>query len=374
MSDINEKTLENKNDRQDKKKRYETILRGIILGVVVLSIIVAIINEITFPSLSLSQEVIHWSYFLLESVSRTLLVYIGAIVTVKIIKLSKRDLTIFRKVSLVSFSLVMTTFLLIIPLLIGFLGFSYLLMPFPWSTIPFQIIETGSYFGYDFVAAFGKSGVTYALSFYLGFQGIIFLGVVLIGREWFCSMLCPLNGCHAATLGEVLPFRPHDKEKPNARKKPPKIVTSLHVLQWIFFPLHIGLTVFWGLYTTLGIHVLPISLLLSIELVKYLIFGLFLLMIGWIVIGGRSYCYYCPAGTFLGLVSRVSGQKIKTDITHCIECGSCNDACPMSIDIKSAAANEDPVKSINCIGCRSCVEACPKGTLQYSTPFLDVFN
>ena len=47
---------------------------------------------------------------------------------------------------------------------------------------------------------------------------------------------------------------------------------------------------------------------------------------------------------------------------YCINCGKCSEACPMGIDVASAAGNIDYAE---CISCQRCVAACPKkGALQ----------
>jgi ferredoxin-type protein NapH len=92
-------------------------------------------------------------------------------------------------------------------------------------------------------------------------------------------------------------------------------------------------------------------------------------MFFWIIITGRGYCYYCPVGTVTGLLGRAAGQRIITDISECINCGKCNKACPMSIDINRQAVTGNTVTDLNCVGCGHCIDACPTGTLAYFTRF-----
>nr|WP_281389051.1 4Fe-4S dicluster-binding protein [Spirochaeta isovalerica] len=93
-------------------------------------------------------------------------------------------------------------------------------------------------------------------------------------------------------------------------------------------------------------------------------------MFFWVAFTGRGYCYYCPLGTVLGWVSRLAGQRIRTDISDCIKCGKCNVSCPMGIEIKMSAEEKKDVYSSLCVGCGHCVDICPVGTLEYSTAFL----
>src|SRR5665648_900172 len=85
----------------------------------------------------------------------------------------------------------------------------------------------------------------------------------------------------------------------------------------------------------------------------------------------RGYCYYCPLGTVLSLLSKLAGQKIITDKSECIKCNRCNIACPMTIDIKTKAQIGQVVTDSRCVGCGHCVDSCPTETLGYSTKFLD---
>ena len=93
-------------------------------------------------------------------------------------------------------------------------------------------------------------------------------------------------------------------------------------------------------------------------------------MFFWVAYKGRAYCYYCPLGTILALLGRVAGQEIVTNQTKCIQCGKCNEVCPMSIDIKSNAKKGEAVKNLRCVGCGHCVDVCPSQTLDYTTRFL----
>ena len=70
----------------------------------------------------------------------------------------------------------------------------------------------------------------------------------------------------------------------------------------------------------------------------------------------RFFCkYLCPAGALLGLLSRVSFLNIRRDATTCIDCGRCDKACMMNVQVATA----DVVTSSECISCNECVNACP---------------
>ena len=80
----------------------------------------------------------------------------------------------------------------------------------------------------------------------------------------------------------------------------------------------------------------------------------------------RFFCkYLCPVGALLGLLSRVSFLNIRRDADACIDCGRCDKACMMNIEVATA----DVVKSSECISCNECVNACPvPGALKVTAP------
>ncbi len=78
----------------------------------------------------------------------------------------------------------------------------------------------------------------------------------------------------------------------------------------------------------------------------------------------RFFCRYaCPMGAFLGLVSRFSWFKVRRSEELCTDCGLCDTACPVGIDVSCASC----VDSAECISCGECVNACTRhGALSIS--------
>jgi polyferredoxin len=110
----------------------------------------------------------------------------------------------------------------------------------------------------------------------------------------------------------------------------------------------------------------------KVETYVYLSGELLMAMFFWVAFLGRGYCYYCPLGTVLSGIARLSDQRIDTLRTRCVSCGRCTESCPMTIDVKACAVQGLPVRHSRCVGCGRCVDACPTRTHTYTTRFLDL--
>lgn len=77
---------------------------------------------------------------------------------------------------------------------------------------------------------------------------------------------------------------------------------------------------------------------------------------------GRLYCNtVCPVGTFLGLLSKVSIFRIKFDESACTRCGRCAAACKSScIDFLHRH-----VDITRCVNCFNCLDACSEKAMGY---------
>lgn len=74
----------------------------------------------------------------------------------------------------------------------------------------------------------------------------------------------------------------------------------------------------------------------------------------------RMFCkVICPVSLVMIPTSSISIIKIKPKENECIECGRCNKACPMDIDVMSYIKNKKPVTHPECILCTDCRLACP---------------
>lgn len=70
----------------------------------------------------------------------------------------------------------------------------------------------------------------------------------------------------------------------------------------------------------------------------------------------RPFCRYaCPLGAVNGLFNSVSLTTIKRDAKTCINCGRCDSACPVGINVSKKFS----VKGHECTRCMKCVDSCP---------------
>jgi polyferredoxin len=93
----------------------------------------------------------------------------------------------------------------------------------------------------------------------------------------------------------------------------------------------------------------------EVALTAFIALGVVLLLS---LVTERPFCKYaCPYGALLGLTNRFRLFSIKRRSQTCIDCGACDRACPMGIEISTA----DTVSDHQCISCLRCTSeyACP---------------
>ncbi|HCX64687.1 MAG TPA: 4Fe-4S ferredoxin [Eubacteriaceae bacterium] len=302
-----------------------------------------------------------WHFY--ENWIKTLFIIVASVLTIRILKRTKRTRMVKR--NLIGFTIAALVVHIITPLILINNELYFFAMPLPWTTTPLQLLVSDSSFYASRFPLWGMTGITAALIFYVIVSIIVFLGTLLFGRRWQCSTLCLFNGFASEVFAPAFPLIGKRK------KVQTKTLKLLTVIKWILFVLALFFTVYWILLV-LGVSVFnDYNLIGRLEIYKYLSAELLMMMFFWIVFTGRGYCYYCPLGTLLGMLGKISGQKIVTNNTKCIDCNQCNLACPMTIDINSKAINGEPLISQRCVGCGHCVDVCPTETLSYTTAFLN---
>lgn len=72
----------------------------------------------------------------------------------------------------------------------------------------------------------------------------------------------------------------------------------------------------------------------------------------------RPFCrYFCPLGAFYGFFHKLSFFQLEMDKKRCVDCGKCEQVCPMQVDITAQ------IQSPECIHCGACKEVCPVGAI-----------
>ncbi len=87
-----------------------------------------------------------------------------------------------------------------------------------------------------------------------------------------------------------------------------------------------------------------------------------ILILALVLFKNRYFCTnICPVGAVLGLISKISLNKIYIDKDNCASCGLCAKSCPSGcIDHK-----EKYVDNETCVKCLKCLGECKKGAIKY---------
>jgi len=97
-----------------------------------------------------------------------------------------------------------------------------------------------------------------------------------------------------------------------------------------------------------------------------------------LTINARTWCQFCPMGTFQTLFYKLGkaiglnkNTDLKVTITHpdlCHSCGKCARVCPMQLKPYKEFKESSQFRDENCIRCNTCVNNCPADALQLATP------
>ncbi|KOA20103.1 putative electron transport protein YccM [Clostridium homopropionicum DSM 5847] len=347
----------------DNKTVELKILKAILCIYIVLCIIIAGLNY-GYASKATPEAAafITWFWHFYENWIKTIFIIVCSFLTLRIVSTSK--INTMRKRNLIGFIIAALVVHIVTPLLLNNSELYFFTMPLPWTTTPLQLLRSDSTFYISRFPVWGAAGVLAALIFYICISIIVLIGTLLFGRRWQCSTLCLFNGFAAEVFEPAIPLVGKNK------KLNKKTLEGFSIFRWASLAIAVFFTLWWIMFlsgTSIGGN---ISLMGKVENYKYLTTELLMAMFFWVAFIGRGYCYYCPLGTVLGLISKIAGQRIITDKTKCVQCGKCNETCPMFINIKDNAKEGKAVAELRCVGCGHCVDVCPTRTLGYSTRFL----
>lgn len=73
------------------------------------------------------------------------------------------------------------------------------------------------------------------------------------------------------------------------------------------------------------------------------------------ILASRPFCrLFCPLGVMYALTARAAIARIEIDPSACVNCGACDKACPVDLDVRKEIGGPE------CIACGDCKSACPK--------------
>jgi polyferredoxin len=115
---------------------------------------------------------------------------------------------------------------------------------------------------------------------------------------------------------------------------------------------------FFVLGTVLSIHLQAAFCVLFTNDLQYTMLLLFAGVLVAALILSSAWCrFLCPEGALLGLLTRLSGWKIRLDRSKCCRCNACGQVCPVE------AIEVGEVDERSCLYCCRCVDACPSWAL-----------
>ena len=186
---------------------------------------------------------------------------------------------------------------------------------------------------------------------------IVTMGLAVIMRRSFCGQLCAFGGLQEF-FGKI--GRKLFKKRPVLPRKLDRVLRYLKfvVLAVTIFMAWTTARLWISPYDPFGAlgHIADFNALLSTYLIGFIV--LLVTLFGSIVYD-RFFCkYLCPVGALYGLIGKISPYAVRVNRDKCIQCGLCNQACPMNVDVMHSKNGK--VTDIECINCNECVHACPK--------------
>lgn len=332
-------------------------LKQLAIAFVVLGLFATSLDNVFAPGLeAFRAERAQWLHDLFQTVARGGFIVLGTLLMLKLYGATHK----LRRNSIKGFLVASVLLLVFVPLLTGFNDIVFLVMPFPWTTMPLQLLYDGHYLAQDYRGYFGGNGVPIILGLYAAVQVGIFSLVAFKGKRFYCSYLCLHAGVHAETMSEALPLI-GDFSK-GRDKLSPYLKNTWLILKVVLLLMNAGLMLLW-VPLALGWHFVDPSLMRVIEGVKLIGLEFALFFFWFLVATARGYCFYCPGGTVLSMWSRLFKHRLVTDLQVCVACGQCNKNCEMGISVMARAKKQRPVLNPLCVGCGHCVDMCPTKTL-----------
>ncbi len=199
------------------------------------------------------------------------------------------------------------------------------------------------FFNYQFLPLFERIIIDF--SFFALSSFVVLNLITLFFGRFYCSTLCPLG-----TYQEILCNVFHRKQ--GSRKN----FALKYFLASIVFSLLITgeayIAKYLDPYTIFGLAI-------SNSLIGIIAFILISILT---FFKGRFFCAnICPVGTVLGLLSKISLNKIYINKDKCISCKACEKNCPTG----SICLKDKSVDNETCIKCLKCIPSCKLNAITY---------
>jgi len=190
---------------------------------------------------------------------------------------------------------------------------------------------------------------------------LLFVFSLVFSRAW-CGWACPAAGVQELCFGI------------NNRKTRGGRYNWIKFYIWIpWIIIIILLAVLAGGYKTIDPLLLTETGISVSEPAKYITyyFVLALIVIPSLTIGKRAFCHYvCWMAPFMIIGTKIKNAfrwpllHLKADKQKCKNCKSCNEVCPMSLDVNKMVQQND-MRNTECILCGTCVDNCPTNTIKF---------
>lgn len=195
----------------------------------------------------------------------------------------------------------------------------------------------------QFTAVLQRVIIDYSLPA-IGILAGIIIFTMFFGR-FYCSIVCPFGILQEFA---ALLFKKKDAEQKN--------------LPFKYFIAALTIGALFGGCALLIRYIDPYTMFISA--ISFSIIGLVFVFIilALVFFKNRYFCTnICPVGAILGLLSKVSLNKVYIDKENCVSCGKCAKSCPSGcIDFK-----EKNIENETCIKCLKCIDECKKGAIKY---------
>ncbi|RKZ35243.1 hypothetical protein DRQ33_00135 [bacterium] len=186
--------------------------------------------------------------------------------------------------------------------------------------------------------------------------GIAGIAVTLVYPRVFCGWICPLG-----TLFEFL-GNCGQKIGIHSHRIPHWLNEKMRIFSFGIIIILLVLTYFKGLLICQ--FACPAFWLCAMWKLSIPIVAIGFLIL-WLLLSvrvKRGFCrYVCPYGGLTSLFVPLSHFAVKMNLELCNNCGLCNKACPMGIDLTGNIT----VRSEHCIACNDCIKYCPKQSLYW---------